>query len=69
MRKFTDEHRIPSVDISQDLRTPGFSNRPHDGHPSASANRAYADGLEPFLREVLAGTAGPDPTAGARAVK
>ena len=62
MRAFLDEHRIPNIDISVDLRKKENTNKPHDGHPSALANRRYADALETFLRARLAEPAeAPDP--------
>lgn len=44
---------LKSVDISVPLTEPGNTNAPHDGHPSAKANRAYADKLVGFLRGVV----------------
>ncbi|MEQ2006858.1 MAG: SGNH/GDSL hydrolase family protein [Limisphaerales bacterium] len=41
---------IKSVDISVPLTEPGNTNAPHDGHPSAKANRVYAEKLVGFLR-------------------
>ena len=41
---------IAAVDISVSLTEPGNTNAPHDGHPSAQANRAYAEKLLNFLR-------------------
>lgn len=53
MLKFAQAHGIPSVDISVDLKVP--ENRLPDEHPSAVANRIFADKLESFLRtEALA---------------
>ncbi len=40
---------IATVDISVDLKIPGNNNLPHDIHPSAAANRQYADKLDGFL--------------------
>ncbi len=42
------------VDISVPLTEPGNTNAPHDGHPSAKANRIYAERLTACLREALA---------------
>jgi len=42
------------VDIAVPLTEPGNTNAPHDGHPSAKANRVYAERLVTFLREVMA---------------
>lgn len=54
MLKFAKEHGIASVDISVDLRVKENTNLPHDGHPSAVANKKYADKLEAYLRaEIL----------------
>jgi len=41
---------IKAVDISVPLTEPGNTNAPHDGHPSAKANRVYAEKLVEFLR-------------------
>ncbi|MFS8117852.1 MAG: SGNH/GDSL hydrolase family protein [Microcoleus sp.] len=41
---------IATVDISVDLKIPANNNLPHDLHPSAIANRQYADKLENFLQ-------------------
>jgi hypothetical protein len=52
MLNFAREHGISSIDISVDLKAP--ANRLSDGHPSAVANRQFADKLAGFLRtEVL----------------
>ena len=56
-RAMTDLARrgaIPVVDISADLRQPGFRNLPHDGHSSAIAHRAYAERLDEGLSGLLA---------------
>lgn len=42
------------VDIAVPLTEPGNTNAPHDGHPSAKANRVYAERLVAFLRAELA---------------
>ncbi|NBR84027.1 MAG: SGNH/GDSL hydrolase family protein [Verrucomicrobia bacterium] len=48
---------IKAVDISVPLTEPGNTNAPHDGHPSAKANRVYAEMLVAFLKaEVTAQT-------------
>jgi hypothetical protein len=44
---------LPHVDMSVDRSLPENTNLPHDGHPSAVANRTYADTLEPVLRDAL----------------
>ena len=41
---------IQAVDISVPLTEPGNTNAPHDGHPSALANRVYAEKLVAFLK-------------------
>jgi hypothetical protein len=52
MLNFAREHGISSIDISVDLKVP--ANRLADGHPSAGADRQFADKLTGFLRtEVL----------------
>lgn len=51
MLKFAGEINIATVDISVDLSDPIHNNLPHDNHPSAIANKKYADKLEQFLRD------------------
>ncbi|MCU0545721.1 MAG: SGNH/GDSL hydrolase family protein [Oscillatoriaceae cyanobacterium Prado104] len=41
---------IATVDISVDLKIPANNNLPHDLHPSAVANRQYAEKLVSFLQ-------------------
>ena len=41
---------LKAVDISVPLTEPGNTNAPHDGHPSAKANRVYAEKLVGFLQ-------------------
>jgi hypothetical protein len=41
---------IATADISVDLKIPANNNLPHDLHPSAIANRQYAEKLEGFLQ-------------------
>jgi hypothetical protein len=41
---------IKAVDISVPLTDPENTNAPHDGHPSAKANRAYAEKLVAYLK-------------------
>jgi hypothetical protein len=54
MLDYAANHGIPSTSISIPLGLPGYSNLPHDNHPSAIANRYYANQLEGFLRvEIL----------------
>ena len=51
MMDYTRSKGIPTVDISVDMTLPENSNQPHDNHPSALANRKFAETLEAFLRE------------------
>lgn len=53
MLKFVDQHGIPNVDISVDLKTKEYKNLPHDSHPSAPANKLYAEKLEPAVKAAL----------------
>jgi hypothetical protein len=48
MLNFAQEHGISNIDISVDLKVP--ANRLPDEHPSAVANRQFADKLAGFLR-------------------
>lgn len=57
MMKFAQQNGIASVDISVDEGIAENTNRPHDPHPSAFANRQFADRLEPALRKALLGPA------------
>ena len=41
---------IATADISVNLKIPGNNNLPHDLHPSAIANRQYAEKLAGFLQ-------------------
>lgn len=41
---------IATADISVDLKIPANNNLPHDLHPSAIANRQYAEKLDSFLQ-------------------
>ena len=50
MLSFARDKGIKAIDISVDLDIPGDRNSPHDIHPSAIADRKYADKLEAFLR-------------------
>lgn len=45
---------IPTVDISVNRSDPRNTNLPHDAHPSALANRKFADRLDQYLRTRLA---------------
>jgi hypothetical protein len=49
MLEFAQKNEIPSIDISVDPKVKANTNLPHDGHPSAFANKQYADKLEAFL--------------------
>jgi hypothetical protein len=50
MLEFAQRNGIPNVDISVNFRENiRYMNLPHDGHPSALANKKYADHLEAFL--------------------
>ncbi len=49
MLKELSQEGIATVDISVDLKIPANNNLPHDLHPSAIANRQYADKLDGFL--------------------
>jgi hypothetical protein len=51
MMEYTRSKGIPTVDMSVDMTLPENSNQPHDNHPSALANRKFAETLEAFLRE------------------
>ncbi|MEG4838654.1 SGNH/GDSL hydrolase family protein [Microcoleus sp. B9-D4] len=44
---------IATADISVDLKIPANNNLPHDLHPSAIANRQYAEKLEVFLQHTV----------------
>ena len=50
---------IKTVDISVSLTEPGNTNAPHDGHPSAKANRVYAEKLAGFLKANLSHVSPP----------
>lgn len=55
VQDFARKNGIPSIDISVDLRVPENTNLPYDAHPSAIANRHYAqklgDFVAPFITE------------------
>lgn len=53
MLKFVQQQQIPTVDISVDRKVRKYQNLPHDPHPSAAANKLYADKLEPAVRAAL----------------
>ena len=50
---FAEKRAIPNVDISVDRRLRENTNLPHDSHPSAIANKRYANKLEEFLKAEL----------------
>jgi len=47
------EEGIEVASLAVDLELPGYRNLPHDGHPSALANRVYAYRLASFIRRSL----------------
>ena len=53
MLGFAQSHGISNVNISVDLDVNENTLKPYDGHPSAIANKQYADKLEAFLRAEL----------------
>lgn len=53
MLDFAQSHGISNVNISVDLDVKENTLEPIDGHPSAIANKKYADKLEAFLRAEL----------------
>ena len=55
MLHFAQENGIPSVDIAVDLGVNEHTNAPHDGHPSALANKKYADKLEAYPESGVSG--------------
>jgi hypothetical protein len=48
--RFLREHGTRTLDMAVDLRIKENTNEPYDPHPSALANRTYADRLERALR-------------------
>lgn len=59
MLEFCRRRGVAAVDISVVLAEPGNTNLPHDNHPSAQANRVYAEKLTAFLKsQVFAPPAG-----------
>ena len=54
MLEFCRERGVEVVNISVVLAEPGNTNLPHDNHPSAKANRVYAERLTDCLRAVVA---------------
>lgn len=51
MLALTERRGIPTVDISTDLNRDGYTNKPHDAHPSSLATREIADKLGAYLRD------------------
>lgn len=60
---FARSEGLPRVDLSLDYSLPGNTNRPWDAHPSARADRHFADVLVPFLRDRIEPRATPAPAA------
>jgi hypothetical protein len=60
MLQLAGERGIKTVDISTDLNRDGYTNKPHDAHPSGLATRVYADRLAAYLQ---AEAPGPPRTA------
>lgn len=54
MLMFAESVGIPTVDISVNRGDLHNTNLPHDAHPSALANRIFADRLDRYLRPYLA---------------
>jgi len=53
MLDFAEKNNLSNIDISVDSRLPENTARPGDLHPSALANRKFADKLEDFLKVEL----------------
>ena len=53
MLDYAQDHGIANADISVNLGAAENTNRPHDPHPSAIANRAYAGKLAKLVDTVL----------------
>ena len=47
--KHCEEKSISTIDIYVDLSQKGFTNAPHDQHPSAKAHRLFSERLKPYL--------------------
>lgn len=54
MLEFCQQRGVKAVNISVVLAEPGNTNLPHDNHPSAKANKVYAQRLANFLRAEVA---------------
>lgn len=52
MIDFCKSQDIHAVDISVDFKLPGIMNLPHDGHPSAAANKIYAKKISDYLKSL-----------------
>jgi hypothetical protein len=50
---FCRDQKIPCVDIAVNLTIEGMRNNPYDDHPSARANREYAEKLEGYLTNAV----------------
>lgn len=50
MLLFAHEKGIKYIDMSVDLNIKEHTNLPHDGHPSARANKKFSDKLELFIK-------------------
>lgn len=53
MLAYCQRRGVAAVDISVVLAEPGNTNLPHDNHPSAAANKVYAQKLIACLKQVL----------------
>lgn len=52
MIQFCEEISIPTVDIYVDLNQEGYTNAPHDQHPSPIAHKLFAEKLSTFLQTI-----------------
>ncbi len=52
MLKYCNSKNINTIDISVDFSIPGNTNLPHEGHPSAAANKQYAKKLSDYLNRI-----------------
>jgi len=51
MLQLEGQRGLETVDIETDLNRDGYTNKPHDAHPSGLATRVYADRLAAYLRD------------------
>ena len=51
MLQLAGQRGLETVDIATDLNREGYTNKPHDAHPSGLATRVYADRLASYLRD------------------